>query len=130
MFYESLHKRMEKHSWSVALFSVDAVCGLVSGALSKLLVYPLDTIKRRMQLKVVRCSFSDQLHAQSELHHQQFRSIGECIRWSLQHERWWGLYKGLTPTVLKASLSSSIIFSTQGVSAAPSSSRAVLFLSV
>jgi solute carrier family 25 phosphate transporter 23/24/25/41 len=68
-------------------FLATLFCGAASGMTSTILTYPCDTIRRRMQIQ--------SLHIQKEMNIQQnFQLI-------LQKEGYRGLYRGLTPELMK-----------------------------
>lgn len=68
-------------------FLATLFCGAASGMTSTILTYPCDTIRRRMQIQ--------SLHVQKEMNIQQnFQLI-------LQKEGYRGLYRGLTPELMK-----------------------------
>lgn len=111
-------------------------CGAVSGGVSKLLVYPLDTVKKLLQLEVVQCSFQQQGHivtdstaigintagmsgscgikglSGSPSTSPKYQSLGECISWVYRHEGLRGYYKGVVPSVWKSVLSTGVMFAT------------------
>ena len=71
-------------------FQLTLFCGSVSGALSTLITYPFDTIRRRMQIQNLHI-----LEAEDRLtSRQQALSV-------LRKEGIQGLYRGLTPELLK-----------------------------
>jgi hypothetical protein len=114
----------EHHGYDSILTS--AVCGALSGALSKLIVYPLDTLKRRFQAQVLNTTFHLQ-HAEQ----LSTEEIAERYRLSLPQNRLGvkydgisdgvmrifkkegirGFYKGVVPSIWKALIATSINFS-------------------
>lgn len=63
--------------------------GAFSGAISQTCTYPLDVLRRRFQVNTM-----------SGMGYQ-YKTIRGAIRSILQQEGWRGLYKGLTPNLLK-----------------------------
>lgn len=73
------------------------VCGAVSGAVAKTLVYPLDLSKKRLQVQ----NFSQ---------NHQYRGLLHCLWKTARTEGLLAWYKGLSPSILKALLSSALHF--------------------
>lgn len=79
--------------------------GVASGAITKLVVYPLDTAKKRLQ--------ADGLTFEpGGSRKRQYTGVLDCFRKMLQREGVTSWYRGLRPTLLKAVLSHGIIFTT------------------
>ncbi|XP_054134614.1 mitochondrial thiamine pyrophosphate carrier [Melozone crissalis] len=80
------------------------VCGSCAGVLSKSLTYPLDLVKKRLQVggfEHARAAFG------------QVRTYGgflDCVRQMMREEGPGGFFKGLSPSLLKAAFSSGFIF--------------------
>ena len=70
-------------------FALTLFCGAFSGILSTLVTFPFDTVRRRMQIQNLHIPEEEQLTAR-----QQARSV-------LQKEGIVGLYRGLTPELMK-----------------------------
>lgn len=90
--YESLMARIEEGK------SVNAgLAGAISGGLSKVLVYPLDTVKKRLQ-------------------NQAFGGVGgykgavDCGMTIVREEGFRTLYRGLAPTVVKSMVGTGLTF--------------------
>lgn len=96
---------------------VSMTSGAIAGGLSKIFVYPLDTIKKKLQAEVLHNTFH---------HHHQNKYIIDknsnstiksvnlriCIQKISQEEGLKGFFKGLSPTLLKSIFSTSIAFGT------------------
>lgn len=82
---------------SVAL---SASAGSISGATSKLLVYPLDTVKRRLQAQAF---FGDSGRP-------QYRGTLDCATRLWREEGLTAFYRGAVPSVLKSTLASALSF--------------------
>jgi len=65
------------------------LCGAASGTISTLITFPFDTIRRRMQIQNLHIPIEERQTAK-----QQFRQL-------LQKEGFRGIYRGLTPELLK-----------------------------
>ncbi|NXD01801.1 TPC protein, partial [Certhia familiaris] len=82
----------------------DLVCGSCAGVVSKSLTYPLDVVKKRLQVggfEHARAAFG------------QVRTYGgllDCIRQIMREEGPGGFFKGLSPSLLKAAFSTGLIF--------------------
>ncbi|XP_053850780.1 mitochondrial thiamine pyrophosphate carrier isoform X3 [Vidua macroura] len=80
------------------------VCGSCAGVVSKSLTYPLDVVKKRLQVggfEHARAAFG------------QVRTYGgflDCMRQIMREEGPGGFFKGLSPSLLKAAFSSGLIF--------------------
>jgi len=82
------------------------IAGAVAGATSKFLVYPLDTVKRRLQAQ----SFGRSI--QSTLPQSHYNGASDCIRQIFVNEGASAFYKGLTPTVMKSAIATGASFAT------------------
>lgn len=89
--------------WNMDSFSSTFCIGGAAGVAAKVCVYPLELAKRRMQISgLVR----DASYGASHEH------IGllQCLSGTLRNEGPGGLYKGLSPTLLKSAISSATTF--------------------
>lgn len=78
--------------------TASSYAGSISGACSKLLVYPLDTVKRRLQAQAFFVSTN------------QYRGMLDCVHRIAVEETWRGFYRGVVPSVLKSSISAGLSF--------------------
>jgi solute carrier family 25 thiamine pyrophosphate transporter 19 len=85
--------------------TVAAYAGSISGAVSKLAVYPLDTIKRRLQAQAFYASGDAGFN-----HHPPYRGMTDCARRILAEEGIASFYRGVVPSVLKSAVASSLSF--------------------
>ncbi|TPP56856.1 Mitochondrial thiamine pyrophosphate carrier, partial [Fasciola gigantica] len=108
------------------LFSL--VTGGLAGLTGKTAVYPLDLIKKRLEIRgfeTARQTFGQlpQAHTASSykllgdqpahplgLIRKQFNASMLCLKDVVQHEGWWGLFKGWQPSALKALISTGLTF--------------------
>lgn len=90
----------DKHSSkSVGL---SGYAGAISGAVSKIIVYPMDTIKKRIQIQsVFGPSFGTSV---------VYNGMWDCLATTIRTEGVLGLYRGLFPSVLKTTLGSGLSF--------------------
>ncbi|XP_004693552.1 PREDICTED: mitochondrial thiamine pyrophosphate carrier [Condylura cristata] len=80
------------------------LCGSGAGVISKTLTYPLDLIKKRLQVggfEQARATFGQV---------RSYRGLLDCARQVLQEEGALGFFKGLSPSLLKAALSTGLVF--------------------
>jgi len=89
MIYETLRGLVTEpgHKDPTSLGKLAA--GAMSGAISQTCTYPFDVLRRRFQVNTM-----------SGMGYQ-YRTIWGAVRSILQQEGWKGLYKGLTPNLLK-----------------------------
>lgn len=83
-----------------------AVCGCLSGLCSKTAVYPLDMVKKRLQVQ----GFEQARVAFGRV--QRYDGLRHCIVSVVKQEGVLGLYKGLSPSLLKAMATVGLIFTT------------------
>jgi hypothetical protein len=76
---------------------LSAYAGSISGAISKIIVYPMDTVKRRLQ-------------AEAFFGEKQYTGMLDCIITIQREEGWTSFYRGMVPSVLKTAISSSLVF--------------------
>ncbi|XP_045212127.1 mitochondrial thiamine pyrophosphate carrier-like [Mercenaria mercenaria] len=80
------------------------ICGSGSGFFSKLLIYPLDLMKKRLQIQ----GFEEARHPFGKV--SKYTGLGHCFISLVKEEGVLGLYKGLSPSLLKAVFVSGTIF--------------------
>lgn len=81
-----------------------AVNGGISGVFSKTIVYPFDLIKKRLQIQgfeEARIPFG---------RHEKFTGLLNCFMTTVKQEGVFGLYKGYLPSLVKAWVSSGLVF--------------------
>eukprot|EP00644_Phytophthora_capsici_P002381 jgi/Phyca11/563022/estExt2_Genewise1.C_PHYCAscaffold_110062 len=101
--YRNTEKEGDDAWLSTALSYVGS--GAVAGLVSKLAVYPLDTVKKRMQMRhVPRCTTYGVI--------PMYSSSWSCFLDVLQREGVRGLYKGTVPSLLKSVVAASSTFAT------------------
>lgn len=76
-----------------------AYAGSIAGAVSKMVVYPMDTVKRRLQAQ----SFYRQT--------RHYQGTWDCIRQIATREGWRSFYRGMLPSVMKTTIASGLSFS-------------------
>ncbi|KAI8512259.1 hypothetical protein Bbelb_088980 [Branchiostoma belcheri] len=80
------------------------VCGAGAGVVSKTLVYPLDVVKKRLQVQ----GFDHARRSFGQV--RTYTGLVHCVQCMLREEGARGLFKGLSPSLLKAACASSLIF--------------------
>uniref|UniRef100_A0A0B7B1I1 Mitochondrial thiamine pyrophosphate carrier n=1 Tax=Arion vulgaris TaxID=1028688 RepID=A0A0B7B1I1_9EUPU len=81
------------------------VCGIGSGSISKLIVYPLDVVKKRLQVQ----GFEKARQPFGAV--RGYNGLYHCLRVSVREEGFNCLYKGLRPSILKSALVAGANFS-------------------
>ena len=92
------------NSGGLLALSRNAVCGGMAGGLSKLVVYPLDTIKKRLQVQVL----TNPLDGAASM--PRYSGVADLVRKTLKSEGLAGFYKGIGPTTAKAVVSTAVTF--------------------
>ncbi|KAK3271513.1 hypothetical protein CYMTET_20143 [Cymbomonas tetramitiformis] len=80
------------------------VCGLISGAIAKSLIHPLDVVKKRMQIAGLKRNPLYGIAIQPNT----YKGIFDCLQKILEREGAKGLFKGITPALVKAAPASGI----------------------
>ena len=76
--------------------------GSIGGAVSKIIVYPMDTIKKRIQIQSV--------FGASPCTPVVYNGMWDCLATTIRTEGVLGLYRGLVPSVLKTTMGSGLSF--------------------
>ncbi|KAM6050816.1 mitochondrial thiamine pyrophosphate carrier isoform 1-T2 [Chlamydotis macqueenii] len=80
------------------------VCGSCAGIISKTLTYPLDLFKKRLQVggfEQARAAFGQV---------RTYSGLLDCVRQIMREEGPSGFFKGLSPSLLKAAVSTGLVF--------------------
>ncbi|OQS05494.1 Mitochondrial Carrier (MC) Family [Thraustotheca clavata] len=85
--------------------------GAVAGFMSKLIVYPLDTVKKRMQMQGIP------RHEAYGAAIPRYTSSWRCAHDILRHEGVAGFYKGTVPSLIKSGVSHSCTFTVYEITA-------------
>ncbi|XP_062550180.1 mitochondrial thiamine pyrophosphate carrier-like [Armigeres subalbatus] len=108
MFYNlfgDVFKRIESAPQDTLLGPTELmVCGALSGLCTKLILYPLDLVKRRLQIQ----GFSEGRRTYGK--HFVCKHLLQCMYRVVRKEGFLGLYKGLSSSLLKAAVTSAIFF--------------------
>lgn len=93
------------------------LAGGIAGTASKVVVYPLDTIKKRMQAQVLQNTatvLKSGLEATTKASGSipKYHGVMHCIATMMKEEGVMSLYKGISPTLFKSFASTAITFST------------------
>lgn len=80
------------------------LCGSGAGVISKTLTYPLDLFKKRLQVRGFE-------HARTNFGQvRRYTGLHDCARQVLREEGAQGFFKGLSPSLLKAAMSTGFVF--------------------
>ncbi|KAJ6641259.1 Mitochondrial thiamine pyrophosphate carrier, partial [Pseudolycoriella hygida] len=108
MFYNWLGSTtvevMKLQSKSNIPAAVALMNGAMAGFLSKIMVYPMDLAKKRMQIQ----GFAE--HRKNYGAHFACNGMIDCFRNTVRQEGFLGLYKGMSPSIYKAALTSALNF--------------------
>lgn len=85
---------------------LSAYAGSISGAVSKIFVYPIDTVKRRLQAQAFFGGNNNSMSTQL----QQYNGMLDCIATIYREEGVASFYRGMVPSVLKTAIASSLAF--------------------
>ena len=88
-FISKLHRKYSKEIDKVQAISQKFVCGAVAGGMSKFLVYPLDTIKKRLQAQALYNIGS----STSSISSRHYDGIVDCFQKIVRDEGMHGLYR-------------------------------------
>eukprot|EP00602_Paraphysomonas_sp_CaronLab_P001662 CAMPEP_0185032860 /NCGR_PEP_ID=MMETSP1103-20130426/21353_1 /TAXON_ID=36769 /ORGANISM="Paraphysomonas bandaiensis, Strain Caron Lab Isolate" /LENGTH=106 /DNA_ID=CAMNT_0027568923 /DNA_START=781 /DNA_END=1101 /DNA_ORIENTATION=- len=91
--------------------AISAGSGAIAGGVSKLLMYPLDTIKKRLQAQVLQNTMYSTSHLPSTAI-VKYSSFINCIATVITEEGVRGLYKGIVPTLIKSVATTAVTFAT------------------
>ena len=81
------------------------VCGSAAGLCAKTVVYPLDVVKKRLQIQGFE--YGNVVVGTN----RKYRSVFHCMRQVVAYEGVHALYKGFGPSVLKALVTTGLHFS-------------------
>lgn len=83
----------------------DMFCGALAGVISKAGIFPMDLVRKRLQVQGLRRTAELPRHSASML---------MCMREVVRHEGFLALYKGLVPGMVKAAPASAVTFLVYG----------------
>ncbi len=81
--------------------------GAISGGVSKLIVYPMDTVKKRMQAQAFEAFWGNAANGAEKV---QYKNMLDCASRILKEEGPHAFYRGLVPTVVKTMGATSLTF--------------------
>ncbi len=79
---------------------LSAYAGTISGSVSKIIVYPMDTVKKRIQAQAVFGPVGD-----------TYFGLVDCVAKIMKNEGYSTFYRGLLPSVLKTGIATGLSFS-------------------
>ncbi|KAG6432113.1 hypothetical protein SASPL_103687 [Salvia splendens] len=82
------------------------LCGLAAGTCAKAVCHPLDVVKKRFQVEGLQ---RDPRYG-ARVEHRAYRNMYDSLRQILHKEGWPGLYKGITPSIVKAAPAGAVTF--------------------
>jgi len=85
----------------------DFACGFAAGTIARLVIHPLDVVKKRFQV----AGFSRSLAYGQRVDAGAYKSFFAAVRTIARSEGVGGFYKGLTPSLIKSAPASAITFS-------------------
>ena len=85
----------------------DFACGFAAGSIARLVVHPLDVVKKRFQV----AGFSRSLAYGQRVDAEAYRTFFSAVRTIATREGLLGFYKGLGPSLIKSAPASAITFS-------------------
>ncbi|KAI8968013.1 mitochondrial carrier domain-containing protein [Mycotypha africana] len=85
----------------------DMLCGSIAGIVSKTGVFPIDVVRKRLQVQGPHLS---EYAVSSIPNYAHQKSIFRCLNKIVQTEGFLGLYKGIVPGLLKAGPSGAVYF--------------------
>lgn len=83
------------------------ICGSLSGIISKAGVFPLDVVRKRLQVQGPR--ISEYVVSSIPTYSHQTSAIS-CMKHIVCTEGFWALFKGIVPGLLKAGPSGAVYF--------------------
>lgn len=105
-FWEMSFNIKKKDPYQPADVEESLVCGALSGICSKGIIYPLDMVKKRLQVQ----GFHEARGTFGKV--QSYSGMLNCFKVVAKEEGVAGFFKGLAPSTLKAGLSVALIFCT------------------
>jgi solute carrier family 25 thiamine pyrophosphate transporter 19 len=81
--------------------------GAISGGVSKIIVYPMDTVKKRLQAQAFETFWGN---AERKMTGVQYRNMIDCASHIMREEGPTSFYRGLVPTVVKTMGATSLTF--------------------
>lgn len=105
--FDGIYKSMVGHTDT--LFGSSVFAGGMAGLCAKTSIYPFDLMKKRMQIQGIQHYRTD--------YGETFVCNGmiDCFRRTIAHEGFTGIFKGLSPSLLKAVCTSAMHFTTYEV---------------
>ncbi|KAG6428151.1 hypothetical protein SASPL_112400 [Salvia splendens] len=82
------------------------LCGLAAGTCTKAVCHPLDVVKKRFQVEGLQ---RDPRYG-ARVEHRAYRNMYDALCQILHKEGWAGLYKGITPSIVKAAPAGTVTF--------------------
>ncbi|XP_039284222.1 mitochondrial thiamine pyrophosphate carrier-like [Nilaparvata lugens] len=100
----SIYYMREKDSETKLIPSGELICGSLSGVMSKLVTYPWDLVRKRLQFQnfqYARVGYGKNFTC---------KGLINCFKGTFEGENVLGLFKGLSPSLVKAALTTALYF--------------------
>jgi len=97
-FKEQENNKNKPATPNTYLISSSVLAGAISGGMSKFVVYPMDTVKKRLQAQAAQCSW------------RRYKGLGDCLVTMAKQEGIPSLYKGLYPSLAKTMSATALSF--------------------
>ena len=86
------------------------VAGAIAGGTSKIIVYPLDTVKKRLQAQAFNTFWGVKGESMSVMNEVKYKNMMDCAVTIVKEEGITALYRGLVPTVFKTMAATGLTF--------------------
>lgn len=103
--HHNLFQNQSNNMQRLLFFEKTLLCGAVSGLAAKFTVYPMDLIKKRLQVEGFQSSRKGFGAVTS------YKGTVDCIIKTLRQENFFAFYKGLTPSLIKSAIVTALNFS-------------------
>ena len=91
--------------------NLSGIAGALAGGVSKFIVYPLDTVKKRMQAQTFFTTFtSSSVGPATSVVSVRYKGMVDCIVKIARDEGMPSFYKGLAPSVIKSMAATGVSF--------------------
>lgn len=103
--HQNLFQNQSNKMKNIMYFEKTFLCGAMSGLAAKFMVYPLDLIKKRLQVEGFQASRKGFGAIDS------YKGTVDCVFKIMRRENFLAFYKGLSPSLMKAAVTTALNFS-------------------